>query len=137
MNIRRALHVASAALIVLGLPSCTDLKPLGPTPLDEGIVLYIHAGFQGPSQSINSDIRNLGDVEGPCAEGDDASSLTWNDCVSSVRVLPGWGATLYGDRNFRGATLEVTGDLADLKVISGPCSGSYNDCVSSIRVYRR
>jgi hypothetical protein len=44
---------------------------------------------------------------------------------------------LYGDRNFNGATLEILEDVTDLKAVSGSCSGSYNDCISSIRVYRR
>jgi hypothetical protein len=47
------------------------------------------------------------------------------------------GATLYGDRNFRGATLQIVEDVRDVDALSGPCSGSYNDCISSIRVYRR
>jgi hypothetical protein len=135
---RRALRLAIAATLVVGLPACDDgPEPLAPTPLDQGIVVYLHAGFAGTSQAIGVDVRDLSDVEGPCAESDDVSDLTWNDCISSVRVLPGWGATFFGDRDFRGATLEVTEDVPDLAAIRGSCSGSYNDCISSIRVFRR
>jgi hypothetical protein len=126
-----------AALVLALLGGCGAPAPLGPSPADQGIIVYIHSGFAGTSQAVSRDVSNLSDVEGPCAEGDDASTLTWNDCISSVRVLPGWGATLYGDRNYRGATLEIVEDVLDLKAIGGPCSGSYNDCISSIRVYRR
>lgn len=122
--------------IILLLVACGGPEPLGPTPLDEGIIVYVHAGFAGSSQAMNADVRNLSDAEGPCAPTEDSAG-TWNDCISSVRVLPGWGATLYGDRDYRGATLDVTADVPDLNAIRGPCSDSYNDCISSIRVYRK
>jgi hypothetical protein len=50
--------------------------------------------------------------------------------------LPGWRARIYGDKNFRGAVLDVTADVPDLEAIRGDCSGSYNDCFSSIRVIK-
>jgi hypothetical protein len=52
-------------------------------------------------------------------------------------VLPGYSARLYGDKNFRGALLEVTEDVPDLRALRGDCSGSFDDCVSSIRVLKR
>ena len=124
----------AASLVVL---ACGSPKPLGPTPLDEGIVVYVHAGFSGTSQQIGADVSDLGKVQGPCSTGEDNSNGSWNDCVSSVRVLPGWGATLYGDKDFKGASLEVTADVPDLAAVKGSCSGSYDDCISSIKVYRR
>jgi len=129
----RALAVTALAIL---LAACTsDIEPLGPTPIDQGVVIFTHAGFTGTSQQIAVDVTNLGKVEGPC--GDSEGTRTWDDCISSVRVLPGWGATLYGDRDYRGATLELTEDVLDLSQRLGSCSGSYNDCISSIRVYRR
>jgi hypothetical protein len=52
------------------------------------------------------------------------------------RTLPGWRATLYRDHDFRGATIEITQDVPDLGALRGGCSGSLDDCISSIRVFR-
>lgn len=132
------LRVTCAAALAL-LPACgSRLQPLGPTAVDEGIVVYIHSGFRGSSQAIAADVANLGKVEGPCAKGDsESTTLSWDDCISSIRVMPGWGVTVYQDREFKGATLELTADSLDLSALTGSCSGSYNDCISSLRVYRR
>jgi hypothetical protein len=51
--------------------------------------------------------------------------------------MPGWSVTLFRDRDFRGASRELTGDVQSLAAISGSCDGSFNDCVSSLRVYRK
>ncbi len=134
---RPSVHVVSAAVLALLVCACGAPQPIGPTPLDEGIVVFMHAGFRGTSQQLAMDVSDLGKVQGPCGGDESESSRTWNDCISSVRVLPGWGATLYGDKNFRGAALEITEDAADLGARVGSCSGSYDDCISSIRVYRR
>lgn len=137
----RRSRVHALAALVLAFSSCsTGMEILGPTPLDEGIILYTHILFAGTSQAVNTDIPNLSKVEGPCgvvSEPDDRNFLNWNDCISSVRVLPGWGATLYEHDNYRGGTLEISADAANLTALRGPCAGSFNDCVSSIRVYRR
>ena len=132
----RAALLAATALLV---PACTEhLDILGPAPADQGIVIYIHSEFRGTSQVLAADVSNLGGVEGPCAKGDDESvTLTWDDCVSSIKVMPGWGVTLYRDRDFRGTSRELTRDAQSLEAISGSCDGSFNDCVSSLRVYRK
>jgi hypothetical protein len=62
---------------------------------------------------------------------------TWGDCMSSLRVEAGWSATLYRDREFKGASVTVTENVANLTALPGPCAGSFNDCVSSIRVARQ
>ena len=80
------------ALVLLGCGS-SDFDILGPTPPDQGIVIYIHADFAGSSQAINVDVRDLTKVEGPCSEGQEGEVPTWRECISSVRVLPGWSAT--------------------------------------------
>ena len=136
---RSALRVACAAALALLPSACEERQhPLGPTALDEGIIIYLHSGFRGTSQAIATDVQNLGAVEGPCPKGDsDAMTLSWDDCVSSIRVMAGWGATIYRDRDFKGASLEVTADLPDLSAIRGSCDDTYNDCISSLRVYRR
>ena len=132
---RLRFGVACLAFLTI---ACGSFERLGPTPLDEGVIVYIHADFIGSSQQVNSDVADFGNVEGPCVTGsDDSATATWDDCISSIRILPGWRATLYRDPNFRGASIEVTEDLHDLKQMSGPCSNSFNDCASSIRVSRR
>lgn len=130
----RSSIVTAAALL---LPACGAHDPLGPTPVDQGIVIFVHSGFRGTSQQVGADVPDLDKIEGPCATSTEDAAPSWNDCVSSVRVLPGWRATLYGDRNYRGSSVELTEDAADLAEIRGGCSGNLNDCISSIRVTRR
>lgn len=133
---RAAIRVLCATALALLIPACGGVEPLGPTPVDQGIIVFMNSGFRGTSQQVGADVPDLTRVEGPCfAEENGLGS--WNDCVSSIRVLPGWTARIYGDKNYRGAVLEVTGDIADLAAVKGDCSGSYDDCVSSIRVLKR
>jgi hypothetical protein len=135
---RRALIVPAAFVVVFLISACSHgLNTLGPTPPDQGIVIYIHAQFAGPSQEMNADAPDLQQVEGPCSTGEEGARPTWSDCVSSVRVLPGWSATLYRDDDFRGNSVTVTADTPSLRQLPGPCDGSFNDCVSSIRVVRQ
>ena len=130
----RVVYVLALALLPSG---CDRPEPLGPSPLDEGVVVFMHSGFRGTSQHISGDVSDLSEVQGPCGHAEDERSRTWNDCISSIRLQPGWGATLYGDKDFRGAALEVSDDVSDLGEKEGSCDGSYDDCISSIRVYRR
>jgi hypothetical protein len=131
----RRLAIGSVAVL---FAACEGQEPIGPTPPDEGVIVYIHANFVGTSQQINQDVPNLQNVEGPCVVGDEnGSTATWNDCISSVRVLPGWQVTLYEDRDFRGPSLGTTEDILDLRRRYGPCDGSFNDCVTSMRVSKR
>jgi peptidase inhibitor family I36 len=130
-------RILFAAAVVFFISACGSRDPLGPAPLDQGIIVYMHSGFRGTSQQVAFDVTDLGSIQGPCGDSESESDRTWNDCISSVRVLPGWAATLYGDKNFRGASVEVTEDLTDLKARPGSCSGSYDDCISSIKVHRR
>jgi Peptidase inhibitor family I36 len=128
----------ASGTLALACVACEGREPLGPTPPDEGVIVYIHSNFVGTSQQINQDVRNFEEVEGPCVVSDESgSTASWNDCISSVRVLPGWQVTLYRDREFRGASLTTTEDISDLKLRSGPCDGSFNDCITSVRVSRR
>ena len=134
--VARRLYV----LLVVALlgAACTEpLTTLGPTPVGEGATIYIHAGFAGPSQAVNRDVADLAKVEGPCTHGEEGEKPTWSDCMSSVRVEPGWTVTLYRDDSFRGASVTLTADSVNLAMLPGECDGSFNDCVSSIKVSRR
>jgi hypothetical protein len=45
--------------------------------------------------------------------------------------------TLYRDDDFKGRSVTLTADTPNLRELPGPCDGSFNDCVSSIRVTKR
>ena len=130
-----AARLFAATMLSLGLMACETPEPLGPTPVDQGVLIYLNSGYRGVSQQVGADVDDLGRIEGPCGASEGGTG-TWNDCISSIRVLPGWSARIYGDRNYRGAVLEVTADVPDLKLVHGSCSGSYDDCISSIRVIK-
>jgi hypothetical protein len=133
---RSLLRISLISLVLF--PACERrFEVLGPTPVGEGIAIFIHADFAGSSQSINSDVRDLGRVEGPCSSGAEGEQPSWHDCVSSVRVQPGWAVTLYRDKDFKGRSVILTSDTANLQDLPGPCSGTFNDCVSSLRVGRQ
>ena len=113
--------------------------PMAPTSLNAGIILYEHANFLGNSAHLTGDLADLRDVKGPCIKGEDASTRDWNDCVSSVRVAPGWRATLYRGANYHDDALDITEDVANLQlVLRNDCdAGGFNDCVSSVRVRQK
>ena len=134
---RAFIRTLGTGVLSLLIPACGGVEPLGPTPVDQGVLVFMHSGFRGTSQQVGADVPDLTRIEGPCNIGDDGGTGSWNDCISSIRVLPGYYARLYGDRNFRGAVLEVTQDVVDLDALQGDCSGSFDDCVSSIRVFKR
>lgn len=135
MTLARTLPLLVLALL---LPACTEpLETLGPTPSDQGITFYVHAGFAGTAQSVNGDVADLGKVEGPCSHGEEGERPTWSDCISSLRVVSGWTATLYEDKDFHGRSVTVTADTPNLTMLSGPCDGNFNDCVSSLKVSRQ
>ena len=130
-----APRTLSLLVLAVLIPGCSDpLEILGPTPAGEGITIYLHADYAGPSQAINHDVSDLERVEGPCTHGAEGEVPTWGDCMSSVRVEPGWSVTLYRDDDFKGRSVTLTADMPSLTLLPGPCDGSFNDCVSSIRV---
>jgi hypothetical protein len=130
---RRVFYCAVAILTVL--PGCELTLPSAPSDLTTGIVVYEHANYLGQSAHITEDIDDLKEIDrGPC-ETEDGSD--WNDCISSVRVAPGARATLYREPNFKGESLEVSADIANLQLVEGSCShDGLNDCVTSIRIGR-
>jgi hypothetical protein len=115
---------------------------MAPSALASGIVIYEHADYLGASAHITADIKDLADFKGPCVAFETSGTTTttkdvWNDCVSSIRVAPGWEATLYRDDDFGGEQLKVTQDMPNLQLAPGGCSkGGFNDCASAIRVRR-
>ena len=125
---------------LLLLDGCRDRLPTAPSELTTGIVIYQHANFLGESAHITADISDLKKVRGPCRRSDDDGVTdSWDDCVSSVRVAPGWRATLYEDPKFKGWAADVGEEnVANYQLVRGPCSkDTFNDCASSVRVFRR
>lgn len=135
----RASGLVLAVALVTSSYGCTPEElPMAPSALTDGIILYEHANFLGNSAHLTADIADLRDFQGPCLHGDDASSRDWNDCVSSVRVAPGWRAILYRDPDYHDDSLEITDDVSNLQLVRADCDrGGLNDCVSSVRVRRR
>ena len=137
---RRAVAtLAMAGVALVWCSGCEDRKlPTEPSDLTEGVVLYEHSSFMGRSAHITSDIKDLKQYDGPCvhSDGEDSSDV-WDDCVSSIRVAPGWRAVLYKDDDFKGQQLTVTTDVENLTFSPGTCDkGGFNDCATSIRVSR-
>jgi hypothetical protein len=138
MTQRAGLSVCGVVLAVVVFGCERPELPMSPTTPNEGIVLFEHANFLGNSAYITGDIPDLRDFRGPCFhESGDATARDWNDCVSSVRVAPGWRATIYRDTNYRDDSLEIREDVPNLQLVTGDCDhAGLNDCVSSVRVRR-
>lgn len=132
---RKRLAIGIVSLMLAGCG--TDLSVLGPTPPDQGIVIFVHVDYAGSSQAVNVDVHDLTKTEGPCSSGGEGEQPTWRKCVSSVRVFPGWSATLYRDEDFKGTSITLNADTPNLRDLPGPCDGSFNDCVRSIRITRQ
>ena len=124
-------------LLVLLLPCCGG-KSLPPAPSDvaSGLTVYEHAGYLGSTALVTSSIGDLKDFKGPCVhESSGDVTLDWNDCISAVRIAPGWHATIYRDTDYHGDALDVAGDLPNLQLVLGDCDhDGMNDCVSSIKL---
>ncbi len=127
-------------LIAAGLSIGCQLKlPTAPTELTEGIVIYQDAEYQGAAAHVDDDIANLEDYKGPCTREQQELDLdSWASCISSIRVAPGWRATIYDRANYRGQFLNVVADTPNLVLVNGDCrKGGLNDCIMSIRVSRQ
>lgn len=140
---RLCVPLGLAGALVACEPLSLPSLPTAPSVLMEGVAIYEHANYEGASSLLNTDVANLWAFKGPCrrdspAPGtEDVYVFDWNDCVSSIRVAPGWRAVLYADSNFEGASFDVATDIPNLRQVGGGCGGGgVNDCISSIRVFR-
>ena len=141
---RFSVPISLAGVLVACESFSLPSLPAAPSVLTEGVVIYEHANYEGASSLLTTDVANLWAFEGPClrdspAPGtEDVDVFDWNDCVSSIKVAPGWRAILFVDSNFEGASYEVQSDVANLQGLDGRCAGhsGANDCISSIRVLR-
>ncbi|MGN7876975.1 peptidase inhibitor family I36 protein [Roseateles sp. 22389] len=78
------------------------------------VCFYEHANYAGASLCRSTTTSWIGP--------------TWNDRISSIRVPAGYKVELFADQNFRGATVTLTADNANLVGVA------LNDAVSSMRV---
>jgi peptidase inhibitor family I36 len=129
--------------MVMLLVSCDQSTlPTAPSEVTSGLTVYEHANYLGESALMTRSIADLSDYEGPCQHTDSGPygstvTLDWDDCISSVRIAPGWQATIYRDSNYSGDSLNVTGDLSNLQLVRGRCDhDGMNDCITSIQVVR-
>ena len=139
-------RTAAALLLALSLASCgQDSLPAAPSNVTSGLTIYEHANYEGESALVTQSVGNLGDFKGPCVHESSGGPptyvsitvLDWDDCISSIRIAPGWRAVVYRDDDYDGDSLEVTGDLSNLQLVRGDCDhDGMNDCISSIRVTR-
>jgi hypothetical protein len=141
----RILPVAAAAAALLLLSGCKKDLPAAPSELTSGVTIYEHANFMGASALLTADVRDLKDFNGPCVHyewsgtpGGSSIDYDWNDCVSSLKVAPGWRATIYRDDDFKGESFAATGEVPNLQLVRGSCDhDGLNDCITSIRIGRQ
>ena len=144
----RTLPVSGAVAVVAGLllTSCMKNLPTAPSVpvLTSGVAIYEHADFAGDSALVTADLGDLKDFNGPCPgelrqSGSNISvgPSNWNDCMSSLKIAPGWRVTVYRDDDFNGESFDATSDLPNLALVRGSCDkGGMNDCITSIRIGR-
>ncbi|AXT53861.1 T9SS C-terminal target domain-containing protein [Aquimarina sp. BL5] len=89
-------------------------------PNDSAVTLYLDCSYSGTAVGLS---------EGSYTKAQLAALGIPNDMVSSLRVNPGYKATLYWDDNFTGASLEKTSDDSCLTN-----DGNWNDEMTSILV---
>jgi hypothetical protein len=128
----RGLQFAGAIAMGAACVSCVNDQ----TGASEGLTLFQHPNFEGDSVTVAGGFSDFDDLRGPC-NATSSTSGNWDDCVSSIRVDPGWGGVIFEDPDYRGDRLEVLGDITDLEDVRGPCGDDWDDCISSIQVSRR
>src|SRR3954469_8464514 len=106
-RLRRLLHTAGLLLLPLLVASCDQQSlPAAPSEVTSGVTLYEHANYLGDSALLTRSSDDLRDYAGPCAHSDSSgttgvTTFDWEDCISAVRIAPGWRATLYRNRNYK------------------------------------
>ena len=131
------------AAVVLSAACEAKKLPAAPDELATGIVIYEGSGFTGGSALLTTDVSDLRMQQGPCEHRTSTGYLSelyydWNDCISSIKVAPGWQATVFVNADFHQDWLDVTADVPDLNQVRGYCDhDTWNDCITSIRVRRQ
>jgi hypothetical protein len=89
-----------------------------------GVILYKHAEFKGSRTFIQAgrNIKNL-------------NSMGWNDKISSIELVDNAWIRIYEHKNYRGASVDIKDDIFDLAEFSEEINGTWNDKISSIKVF--
>ena len=132
-------YSAAVALTLIALSGCASDLPTQPTvAFGDGVTLYPDSVFRGERVTLGGDVADFSKLRGPCSESENSNpSSSYDDCVSSIRIPDGWTAVVFRDRDFKGASATYTADVPDLDLVTGPCDPGFNDCISSIRVFRK
>ena len=89
-----------------------------------GVILYKHAEFKGSRIFIKAgqNIKNL-------------NGMGWNDKISSIELVDNAWIRIYEHKNYRGASVTIKDDIFDLAEFSEEIQGTWNDKISSIKVF--
>lgn len=123
--------VLALSVVALG---CTP--PTAPSSLLEGILIHEHPRFGGHWKVLTGNVDDLDDLGGPgCSQFSDSAFDVpdWDDCISSIKVAPGWTVTIYEDPRYRGDSRTMTSDVSDLEDLARG-GGDWDDRISSIRI---
>jgi hypothetical protein len=98
----------------------------GQDEVDEGpgVILYKHAGFKGSRIFVKAG-HNIKDLK----------KLGWNDKISSIELVDNARIRIYEHKNYQGASLTIKDDIFDLAELSAEIRGTWNDRISSIKVF--
>jgi hypothetical protein len=91
-----------------------------------GVILYKHAHFRGARIFVKAG-RNIRDLK----------KIGWNDKISSIELVDGARIRIYEHKNYQGASMTIRDDIIDLAQFSEDIRGTWNDKISSIKVYHR
>lgn len=89
-----------------------------------GVILYKHAEFKGSKIFIKAG-KNIKDL----------NKMGWNDIISSIELVDNAWIEIYEHKNYRGASVTIKDDIIDLAEFSEEIRGTWNDKISSIKVY--
>lgn len=130
------------ALPLIGLIIlCACGSPTQPiVDFGKGVTIYTDSLYRGGHVTLSGNVSDFRDLTGPCNSDSGPYSYSpgdFDDCVSSLRIPDGWTAVVYRDRDFKGDTATYTADVPDLDIVAGPCKPGFNDCISSMKVFRQ
>jgi hypothetical protein len=78
-------------VLIVVISACEELPrlPTAPSNLTAGVAIYEHELFTGASALLTEDVLNLQSYSGGCDySSSDKDYYQWNDCISSIKVLP-------------------------------------------------
>lgn len=89
-----------------------------------GVILYKHADFRGSHTFVEAgrNIKNL-------------RRIGWNDKISSIELVDDVYIRIFEHANYQGASVTIRRDIIDLAEFGKGIGGSWNDKISSIKVY--